>query len=158
MKETYDNLALVIDLINYSKHEWEVCSDLKVVAIILGLQSRYTKYMCFLCLWDSRDRKSHYVRKDWPRRQNVVIGKNNVKNMPLVDPENFIPPPLHLKLGLIKNFAKRMGKDGPALLHLKKLFPKLSEAKIKEGVFNGPQIRTILKDQEFAGHLSSKEL
>lgn len=114
MKETYDNLARVINLINYSKHEWQVCSDLKVVAIVLGLQSGYTKYVCFLCLWDSRDRKSHYIRKDWPRRQNAVIGKNNVKNMPLVNPENIIPPALHLKLGLIKNFVKALDKERPA--------------------------------------------
>ena len=43
-------------------------------------------------------------------------------------------PPLHIKLGLMKNFVKAM----PAFNYLAEKFPRLSEAKIKEGIFAGP--------------------
>ena len=39
----------------------------------------------------------------------------------------------------------------------KKLFPRLSEAKVKEGVFTGPQIRDVLKDSTFPSRLSEVE-
>jgi hypothetical protein len=40
-------------------------------------------------------------------------------------------PPLHIKLGLVKNFVKAMKKDGPVLLYLQQKSPRLSEAKKK---------------------------
>jgi len=42
-----------------------------------------------------------------------------------------------------------MNRDGQAFKYLKEKFPRLSEAKIKEGVFIGPQIRKLLKDEHF---------
>ena len=66
LKETHENLRFILDNFQYDNHKWSICADLKVVAILTGLQSGYTKYCCFLCLWDSRDRKVHYSRKEWP--------------------------------------------------------------------------------------------
>lgn len=48
-------------------------------------------------------------------------------------PENIILPPLHLKLGYMKQFVKRLNVDSEAFHHIKSSFPRLSEAKIKEG-------------------------
>ena len=42
--------------------------------------------------------------------------------------------PLHIKLGLMKNFVKAMDGTGSAFKYLTEKFPRLSEAKIKEGV------------------------
>lgn len=157
MKETYESMALLLNLINYSQHNWKICSDLKVVAMLTGLQQGYTKYMCFLCKWDSRARKEHYVRKDWPKRDSFTIGQENVKYTPLVDMEQIILPPLHIKLGLFKNFVKALQKDGPAFRYLKSVFPNLSDAKIKEGVFVGPQIKKLLDDPKFKTVLTPDE-
>lgn len=63
LKDTYENLQIVLEKINYSEHQWKVCGDLKISTLILGPQSGFTKNPCFLCLWDSRDRKNHYVQK-----------------------------------------------------------------------------------------------
>jgi hypothetical protein len=30
------------------------------------MQLNYTKFCCFLCEWDSRDKKNHYIKKEWP--------------------------------------------------------------------------------------------
>ena len=43
-KETYYILQLILDKLNYHSHLWYVCADLKVVALLRGLQLGYTKY------------------------------------------------------------------------------------------------------------------
>ena len=84
MKETYINMKVLLNSINYNEHKWKICGDLKVIAILLGMQLGYTKYCCFLCMWDSRDRNSHYIKEDWPPR-NLNIEEKNVIAEPLVD-------------------------------------------------------------------------
>ena len=75
------------------------------------------------------------------KRKKFVIRDKNVKHDPLTDPKKVLMPPLHIKLGLIKQFVKALDKEGPAFKFLQSLFPKLSEAKVKAGVFVGPQIK-----------------
>ena len=135
MTETYQNLRLMLEKTRYSEHKWLICADLKVVAILTGLQLGYTKYCCFLCLWDSRARSEHYIKKHWPPRLLPTPGQHNIANMALVPREKIILSPLHIKLGLFKQFVKAFNKESPVFQFLQKNFPKLSEAKIKEGVF-----------------------
>ena len=58
-------------------------------------------------------------------------------------------PPLHSKLGLMKNFVKVMDRTGSAFKYVAEKFPRLSEAKIKEGGFVGLQIRKLFRDDMF---------
>ncbi|GFX11088.1 hypothetical protein TNCV_4503031 [Trichonephila clavipes] len=44
-----------------------------------GQQSGYTKFPCFLCEWDSRDRKQHNVKQTWPIRKDLIPGVKNVE-------------------------------------------------------------------------------
>lgn len=157
MKESYENMKTLLLRIKYDEHQWQICGDLKVVALLLGLQLGYTKFCCFICEWDSRDRKEHYKKKVWPHRQSLQPGQKNVKNDPLVDPQKVLLPPLHIKLGLMKNFVKAMNKNGAAFQYLRQKFSRLSEAKIKEGIFVGPQIRNLFKDDNFDSVLEGKE-
>jgi len=53
---------------------------------------------------------------------------------------------MHLKLGLVKNFVKGMNQEA-AFTYLWEKFPKLSEAKLKKGIFIGPQIQVLIKDE-----------
>lgn len=131
--------------------------ELKVIALLLGLQLGFTKFCCFLCEWDSRDNKSHYVRKSWPKRESLIPGQKNVACVPLVNPEKIFLPPLHIKLGVMKNFVKAMDKLSDGFLYLKSKFPKVSDAKLKEGVFIGPQIRSLMADEHFEGLLNPLE-
>jgi len=157
LKESYATMDLIIQRIQYEKYSWKICGDLKVIALLLGMQLGFTKYSCFLCEWDSRARKSHYTKKHWPARQNLLSGEKNVINKPLVDPENILLPPLHIKLGLMKQFVKAMDKTSPGFLFLKQKFPTISENKIKEGIFIGPQITKIMANNEFENILSEVE-
>jgi hypothetical protein len=67
-------------------------------------------------------------------------------------------PPLHIKLGLMKQFVKALDKNGAPMRYLAAKFPGLSDAKVKGGIFVGPQIREILGDPDFETVLSDTEL
>ena len=58
----------------------------------------------------------------------------------------------------MKNFVKALHKNSAAFQHLSTVFPGLSAAKLKEGIFVGPQIREVLKDTDFEELLNLKEL
>ncbi|KAI6661422.1 hypothetical protein LOD99_13294 [Oopsacas minuta] len=103
MKEEYRPIKLVLEKLKFHVHQFVICVDLKMVNFLLRQQSDFTKYPGFLCLWDSRTRNDHWTRKDWPLRENMVVGKINFINKPLMTNwEKMILPPLHIKLGLMK--------------------------------------------------------
>ena len=108
----------------------------------MGMQGGFTKHCCFLCLWDSRATAEHYVRKDWPARITYIPGNANIKKVLLVDPKNVLmPPPSSYKIRFNEEFCQTAGKSkckGFAFLCNK--FPNISEAKLEEGIFVGPQI------------------
>jgi len=87
--------------IKYDKFKWKLYGDLRVVALLLGMQLGYTKYCCFLCEWDSRD-KNHYVNKPWSKRTSLTPEEKNIVNPPLALPQKIYLPPLYIKLGLMK--------------------------------------------------------
>ena len=83
----------------------------------------------------------------------------NIQHIPLVNLDKVLMPPLHIKLGLMKNFVKAMGKQNSnGFEFLCKKFPKLSLAKLKEGIFVGPQIWKVFEDPEFEKTLNTLEL
>jgi hypothetical protein len=114
MKESYDNTKLLLNCVNYKKYQWQLYGDLKVVDVLLGLQQGYTTFCCFLCEWDSRANTSHYKRRDWPSRQSLEPGIKNIQHLPLVETSNILLPPLHIKLGVMKNFVKALDQKRPA--------------------------------------------
>ena len=66
-------------------------------------------------------------------------------------------PPLHIKLGLVKNFVKAQKNDSDAFRYLRNRFPELSYAKVKEGMFIGPEIRKIFADAHFEDLLNDTQ-
>ena len=158
MRENYENMKEILQWIHYDENQWAICADFKVIAILTGLQLGYTKYCCFICLWDSRDRAHHYKRKDWPVRNVTIPGTSNIIHQPLVERQNVILPSLHIKLGLMKQLVKALNKECAAFTYLGKKLPALSVAKIKEGVFVGPQIRDLLNDGQFEETLDDLQM
>ena len=55
-----------------------------MVNFLLGQQGGYTKYPYFFCYWDSRASTLHWVKKDWPAREDLAMGDQNIINEPLV--------------------------------------------------------------------------
>ena len=50
LKEKYGAMKSVLQYMKYSDHQWVICVDLKMVRVLLGQQSSYTKYSCFFLL------------------------------------------------------------------------------------------------------------
>ena len=121
------NMKLLLGKIKYDKSKWKLRGDLKAVALLLGMQLGYTKYCCFLCEWDSRVKKNHYVNKLWAKRTSLTPGEKNVINPPLVLLEKIFLPPLHIKLGFMKNFVKDMDKTGRGFEYVRNKFPNMTQ-------------------------------
>ena len=79
-KELYENIKILMEAINYDKFKWQISGDLKVIALLLGLQQAFTKYCCFICEWFRRARSLHYARKGRPARKSLEPGIMNVEN------------------------------------------------------------------------------
>jgi hypothetical protein len=69
--ESYENLKLLFEVIKCGDFQWQICDDLKVTALLLGMQLRYTKYCCLSCKWDSRAPAFHCTKSDWPTRKTL---------------------------------------------------------------------------------------
>ena len=108
MKEDYENVKQLLIKIKYAQFKWYVRGDFKILGVFLGLQSEYTKYSCFLCWWNSRADGEHYEKMQWPTREELAPGMYNVIREPLVSREKVLLPPLHIKLGLVKQFVKAL--------------------------------------------------
>jgi len=48
MKESYENMELLLEKIQYEKYNWNICGNLKVTALLLGLQLGYAKFCYFI--------------------------------------------------------------------------------------------------------------
>ena len=96
--------------------------------LLLGQQGGYVKYPCFLCQWHSRADGQHSQTKDWPVREELVVGENNVINETLVDRDRILLPLFHIKLGLMKQFVKVLDKNGDCFRYIHNRFIATSVA------------------------------
>ena len=124
--------------------------------MLTGPQLGYTKFCCFLCLWNSRARAENYVHKDWLIQDETQQEKHNM-HKPLVKSDRTFLPTLHIKLCLFKQSVKALDKESTAFAYLAEKFSFPSQAKVTEGIFIGPQIQKIALDQTFITHLKRKE-
>ena len=127
-----------------------------MVNFLLGRQGGYFKNPCFLCYWDSRTSTKHWVKKNWLAR-DLAVGDKSIIYEPLVSWDHIILPPLHIKLGLMKQFVKTLDKHGDCFNYIVKKFPGRSMEKMKAGIFAGPQIRKLIQDQAFTSHMTAVE-
>ncbi|UYV69091.1 hypothetical protein LAZ67_6002396 [Cordylochernes scorpioides] len=61
MEETYENMKLLLKKIEYERYDWKICSDLKVIALLRGLQFGYTNYFVFSALECNMTLKTHFL-------------------------------------------------------------------------------------------------
>ena len=55
-----------------------------MINFLLGQQNGYTKYPCFMCLWNSRARDVPWEKKEWPPRIDMTVNEANIINESLV--------------------------------------------------------------------------
>ena len=76
----------------------------------------------------------------------------------MVDRDRILFPPLHIKVGLIKQFTKALDKNGSCFTYLCRTFQGVTIEKLKAGVFDGPQIRQLTRDRNFEESMNRTEL
>ena len=86
------------------------------------------------------------MRKCIGRHGGLTLRMYNVIREPLVSREKVLPSPHYIKLGLVKQFVKALDFE-EVFQEIHSIFPRLSDAKIKGGIFVGPQISTMLKSK-----------
>ncbi|GBO09956.1 hypothetical protein AVEN_92069-1 [Araneus ventricosus] len=101
-------------------------------------------------LYDSRhnDFKNRELKKDaW-----MAVTKNVIE-----EKWDQMDEKTRSNVGLMKQFIKSLPKDGECFRYLCSKFPNLSEAKLKEGVFTGPDKRKLLSDSLFSETMGDRE-
>ena len=81
--------------------------------------------------------------------KNHECRASNIINKQLVSRDNIILPPLHITLGLMKQYVKALNKHGDCFKYICGKFLGLSSEKLKQRIFDGPQIRQLINDSEF---------
>jgi len=71
MKESHENIKLLLEKIQYEIYNLNICGNVRITALLLGLQLGYTKFCCSLCEWGSRGRKYHYIQKQWFKMESL---------------------------------------------------------------------------------------
>jgi len=79
--------------------------------------------------------------------------EKNVFNPPLDLPEKIYLPPLHINL----DFRKVIDKPGRGFEYVRNKFPNVSDAKMKEGIFVGTQIREPMQHIYFDEDVNETE-
>ena len=51
MTETYQNMSTILILINYIEYSWQICSDLKEIAVLVECK-KATPNSIVLCVWE----------------------------------------------------------------------------------------------------------
>ena len=87
----------------------------------------------------------------------MTVGAANIINEPLIEREKIILPPLHIKLGLMKQFVKALDRDGDCFKYICKSLRRLSFEKLNAGIFDGPQIRKLINDSDFTKCMNDVE-
>ena len=157
LKQNHCSVKPVFDSLQYEDYNSNICVDLKMVNFLLGQQSGYTEYPCFLCYWDSRAKQKHWCTASWPDRTSLSCGDRNAINDPLVDRNNILLPPFHIELGIMMQFVKALDHDSDCFKYISAAFPGLSELKKEVEIFDGPQIRELVKDPQFISSMSAEE-
>ena len=77
--------------------------------------------------------------------------------MPLADPKNFLFPPLHIELELMKCFVRAMYHQDSGFKYSNEKFDSYkSDAKLIAGIFIGPEIQKLFADENFRNILIQK--
>jgi hypothetical protein len=88
----------------------------------------------------------HYLKRDWLQRKSLKVGEKKCATPSIGrKAQNPATSPTH-QTQADENFVKATDRTGSAFKYLAEKFPRLSKMKIKEGVFVGPQIHKLFKD------------
>ena len=113
-------------------------------SVVYGFAAWLYYMLLFLVRIGQQGRENHYTKKEWSKRESVTPGQKNVVHPSLVNSDMIILTSLHTKLELFTIRVKALFKNSAGIYYLKEKIPRVSDSKIKEGIFVGPQTRTLI--------------
>ena len=110
-------------------------------------------------MWDNCATAQHYETKEWPTWDSYTPGVKNIQHIPSVNLDKSFDATIAYQARISEELSERNGKTVlNGFEFLCKKFTKLSQAKLKEGIFVGPQILEVFEDPEFGKALNALEL
>ena len=106
----------------------------------------------------NRAKQQLWIKKRWPTRNALKVGEENIIREPLVERKKIMLPPLHIKLGLMKQFVKALDKNGGCFKYLCRFFPGLSLEKLKGGFLMVNKFVSSLATQILQKNMTNVEL
>ena len=172
ISESDDNLKFILSKIkNFDKIKYHICSDVKLMNILIGIQSCASKHPCAYCESDSNFntlaehrtlgsiRHSASAFKAIGSLKKVAKQYKNCVNQPLItgnDDEYIldicVPPELHLMQGIVKHIYDNMCKDWPKVsLWLSHIC--VYQKNYHHGAFVGNDCMRMLKNVDVLQHI-----
>ena len=147
---------------------WSMCWRKLVMISISGLFVLAWRWWTFCCDNSLASPSTHVFCTcgivGITRRRTGLCGKNlcrekkGTSSTTLWWTDRILFPPLHIKLGLIKQFTNTLDKHGDCFTYLCQAFPGLTMEKLKADIFVGPHIRQLIRDPEFENSMNEVEL
>lgn len=135
----------MLERIKYSEHNWKIGGGLKIVHILLGQQSAFTKYSCSYAYGTTEIveiNRNKKLAKEIPRTWIKQCFAQVISN------PRFPFHQLHIKISLMKQLVKSLNKGDTCFLYYSaSKFPTVTDAKLKKGFLDGPQMRKILNEK-----------
>lgn len=147
LKESNENLKLVLTKIKYADHKWKICEDLKVLTTLLGQQGAYGKFPGFLCEWDGQQKVN---------TGKETLASKNLEKRTFCLQVLLILAPLHTKLAIMKEFVNTLPASGNCFQYLCSKCSHLSQARLKEDIFVRQYIKKWMLNENFPS--SMKEI
>jgi len=69
---------------------------------------------------------------------------HNLINQALIPVKKILLKPLHIILGLVRQFVKALDLTGAPFQYIRQMFPKLLDTNVSAGIFIAPQIKVML--------------
>ena len=94
----------------YNQFSWKVIGDFTMVVFLMGLQGGLTKFPCYLCIGIAETLMRTTIGEYGPKKLHFCWKKQSQWE-PLIYPSKILMPPMHIKLGLIKQFVKALDRN-----------------------------------------------
>jgi len=125
---------------NYAEFSWYVCGDFKMLVFCWVSRVAIPNTLVFFACGTTELMESRVLRED-PLAAKARINTRKVQchqGVTCKRGKSFITP-LHIKLGLVKQFVKVLDIKGETFQVIRAMIPKMSDAKLKGGIFVGPK-------------------
>ena len=87
-----------------------------------------------------------------------MLESKNIIAEQLIPCDKKIFPPVHIKVGLMKQFINALDKEHDCFQYHCKSFQSLSSEKLKACIFDGPQIEQLMRDHSFCDSMNEVDL